>query len=158
MATEQPTLGEYLRDLRARKAWSMVVLSKESGINYQHLSRIENNSIVPMPETVVKLAESLGGDLGYMLELADCLPKQILERLSARPQTPALRRSAGGGRSASSPNARAETLAREMGVPESEVTDVANAVVRLMALDVRRRRAVVQLMKTFDGRGGGTSR
>ncbi len=156
MPKSQPTLGAYLRELRRRKTWSLLALSKDAGLNYQHLSRIENDSIVPAPETVVKLAESLGGDLNLMLELSECLPRQILDRLSARPTTPALQRSASGGKSApvSAPNSRAEALARSMGVPQSELADVAEAIVKLLSLDARRRQAVVQLMKTFDGGGG----
>jgi hypothetical protein len=153
------TLGGYLKELRDKKQWSLLMLAQKTGLNYPHLSRIESDSIVPTPKTVVTLSEALGGDLNLMLELAECLPKQILERLTARPTTPtpAMKRSAGeGGRStATSPNAKAEGLARSLGVPESEVAEVADAVVKLMQLDSRRRRAVTQLMRTFDGGGGG---
>ena len=158
MSTRDQTLGDYLRELRSKKSWSLLRLSEKSQLNYQHLSRIENDSVVPSPETIVRLAEVLGGDLSLMLELGDCLPKQILERLSARPNAPALKRAAGdsGTRADNStPNGRAEALARHLGVPDSEVAEVADAVVKLMRLDSRRRRAVVQLMKTFDGGGGG---
>jgi transcriptional regulator with XRE-family HTH domain len=152
----QQTLGDYMRELRKKKEWSLVALSEETGLNYPHLSRIENNSAVPTPQTVVTLADALGGDLNLMLELADCLPKQILERLSARPDGPVLGRSAGGsGKPSAAPDSRAAALAKSLGVPESEVEDVAEAVVRLLRLDSRRRRAVVNLMKTFDGGGGG---
>lgn len=157
MARLDRTLGSYLRELRARKTWSLITLSEQSGLSYPNLSRIENDSVVPTPETVVKLAEALGGDLPLMLELADCLPKQILERLANRPPTPVLKRTAGhsGRTSSGAPNQRAEALARSLGVPESEIEDVAEAVVRLLQLDARRRQAVVQLMKTFDGRAVG---
>ena len=132
------------------------MLAERTAMNYSHLSRIENDSAVPTPETVVKLAEALGGDLNLMLELADCLPKQILDRLTGRPEAPVMKRAAGGrGKSpASAPNVRAQALAESLGVPESEVTDVAEAIIQLLSLDSRRRRAVVQLMKTFDGGGG----
>ena len=160
MAKNEQTLGAYLRDLRRKKTWSLLALSKDAGLNYQHLSRIENDSIVPAPETVVKLAESLGGDLNLMLELSACLPRQILDRLTARPATPALRRSASSGKTApgSAPNTRAEALARSMGVPQSELADVAEAVVKLLSLDARRRQAVVQLMRMFDGGDSGGER
>jgi len=154
--TEQ-TLGDYLRELRKKKEWTLLALSEQTKLNYPHLSRIENDSAVPTPQTVVTLANALGGDLNLMLELADCLPKQILDRLTSRPETPVMKRSAGGASrpSTSAPNARAEALARSLGVPDSEVADVAEAVIHLLKLDSRRRRAVVQLMKTFDGGVGG---
>lgn len=157
MPKNQSTLGAYLRELRRKKTWSLLALSQHSGMNYQHLSRIENDSIVPAPDTVVKLAEALGGDLNLMLQLADCLPRQILERLSARPGSPVLRRAASGakGEGTSTPNASAKALARAMGVPQSELNDVADAIVRLLSLDARRRQAVVLLMQTFDGGGSG---
>ncbi len=160
MTKNQSTLGEYLRELRRKKTWSLLALSKDAGLNYQHLSRIENDSIVPAPGTVVKLAESLGGDLNLMLELADCLPRQILDRLSARPGSPVLRRGASGAKAegGSTPNASAKALAGAMGVPQSELADVAEAIVKLLSLDARRRQAVVQLMKTFDGGEGAGER
>ena len=96
MATQDQSLGDYLRELRAKKEWSLLRLSQETGLNYANLSRIENDSIVPTPQTVVTLAEALGADLNLMLELADCLPKQILDRLTARPGTPMMKRAAGG--------------------------------------------------------------
>src|SRR3990170_3391207 len=157
MTLHEQTLGGYLRELRGKKEWSLLALSEETGLNYANLSRIENDSIVPTPKTVVALAEALGGDLTLMLELAECLPKQILDRLTARPATPAMKRSAGAGGKTPvpAPNARAEALARSLGVADSEISDVADAIVRLLKLDARRRQAVVQLMKTFDGGGVG---
>jgi transcriptional regulator with XRE-family HTH domain len=151
------TLGEYLRELRGKKHWNLVALAERSGLNYQHLSRIENDSIVPAPDTVVRLADSLGGDLQLMLELADCLPKEILQRLAVRPTRGTMKRTAGADpiRPSRAPDARARSLAQQLGVPESEVDEVADAVVHLMTLDSRRRRAVVQLMRTFDGGVGG---
>lgn len=160
MPASEQTLGVHLRDLRRKKTWSMLDLSSHTGLNYQHLSRIENDSIVPTPETVVKLATALGGDLNFMLRLADCLPRQILDRLSASPNTPAMRRAAAGGarRPAVTRDARAKALAREMGVAPSELADVADAMVRFLNLEPRRRQLVVQLMKTFDEGGRASQR
>jgi transcriptional regulator with XRE-family HTH domain len=160
MTPPATTIGTYIRELRERKGWSLFELSKQSGLNYQHLSRIASDSVVPNPETVVKLAETLDGNLDTMLELADCLPRQILERLSARSGQPALRRQAGPSKREPvvSPNGQAEALARSLNVPDEEVDEVADAMVRFLTLDARRRQAVVQLMKTFDGGGGGGQR
>jgi len=49
-----------------------------------HLSRIENGNAAPGAGTVVKLAKALDADLRQLLELADCLPREILERYVGR--------------------------------------------------------------------------
>lgn len=84
------TLGEYLRHLRRRKGWNLQQLAHDSGLSVSHLSRLENDNGLPNAETVVKLSTSLDGDLEQMLQLADCLPAEILDRLL---------RSVGGGAS-----------------------------------------------------------
>ena len=72
-------------------------MAQATRLSVSHLSRLENDSGIPNPETVVKLAEALGGELGYMLELSNTLPRQILDRLSRRASgaTESLRRTAG---------------------------------------------------------------
>lgn len=157
MASPELTFGSYLRELRGKKTWSLLTLSEKSALNYQHLSRIENDAVVPNADTTVRLAEVLGGDLKLMLELADCLPAEILLRMTAQGAGRSLKRSAhSASKAATRPAAevRAQALARSLGVPESEVEDIANAMVRLTRLDARKRRAVVQLMKTLDGGRG----
>lgn len=81
------TLGEYIRHLRRRKGWNLQEMAKETGLSHSHLSRLENDNNLPNPETVVKLAGALGGDLDHMLALAKCLPQEILERLIHRADT-----------------------------------------------------------------------
>ena len=66
----EPTFGEYVRRLRRRKRWQLQELASETGLSATHLSRIENDSAVPNADTVVKLA--------------DCLPREILDRLGRR--------------------------------------------------------------------------
>jgi transcriptional regulator with XRE-family HTH domain len=93
------TLGEYMRRLRRAKRWGLQELSEASGLSVSHLSRIENDSALPNVETVVKLSNALGADLEVMLEQAQCLPQEIMDRLLQRAngdQT-AVRRSAGDG-------------------------------------------------------------
>lgn len=91
------TLGEYIRRLRRSKGWQLQRLATETGLSLTHLSRIENDNAVPNAESVVRLAGALDGDLTLMLEMADCLPREILERLIDRASdaSPALHRSAG---------------------------------------------------------------
>ena len=98
------TFGEYLRHLRRRKHWGLQELARETGLSLSHLSRLENDNGLPKPETVVKLSVALGGDLDQMLEMANCLPREIIDRLS--------RRAAGAG----------ESLRRTAGQPPGDST------------------------------------
>src|SRR5437763_16277111 len=92
------SFGEYIRRLRRQKRKMLQDLAREAGLSVSHLSRIENDSAMPNTDTVVKIHRALGGDLGEMLELADCLPREILDgyirRFSEDPS--ALQRSAPG--------------------------------------------------------------
>ena len=132
----------------------MSAVADKTGLSYHHLSRIENDSSVPGADSVALISDALGGDLKLMLEMADCLPKQILDRISSRDEdaTPRMARGAGAG---TPPAARstAETdvlkLVRRFRVAEPDQAALADAVVRLLRLDRRRQRAVVNLMKQF---------
>ena len=97
MVNSQLTFGEHLRRLRRRKRWGLQDLSRETGLSVSHLSRLENDNGLPKPDTVVKLASALQGELEPMLELARCLPKEILDRLIRRAseESPARLRTAG---------------------------------------------------------------
>jgi transcriptional regulator with XRE-family HTH domain len=83
------TFGEYVRRLRRQKGWQLQELSAATGLSVTHLSRFENDNAVPNPESVVKLSNALDGELEVMLQMADCLPREILDRL--------VRRAADGG-------------------------------------------------------------
>src|SRR4051794_7425757 len=91
------TFGEYVRRLRRRKRWQLQELSTATGLSVTHLSRFENDSAVPNPESVVKLSKALDGELELMLQMADCLPREILDRLVDRAAVggKVLKRSAG---------------------------------------------------------------
>jgi transcriptional regulator with XRE-family HTH domain len=78
------TFGEHVRRLRRRKRWQLQELAAVTGLSPTHLSRIENDNAVPNPDTVVKLSNALDGDLEQMLRMADCLPREILDRLVDR--------------------------------------------------------------------------
>ena len=92
------TLGEYLRRLRRDKRMPMQDVARRSGLSTTHLSRLENDNGLPTTDTVVKLHRVLGGDLTVMLELARCLPDEILDRYIRRADdaAPVLKRSAPG--------------------------------------------------------------
>ena len=78
------SLGQYVRSLRRQKRWSLQVLAESVGLSASRISRIETDSAIPTADTVVKLAKALDGDMNLMLEMADCLPQEILERLVRR--------------------------------------------------------------------------
>jgi len=162
MANDELSLGEYIRRLRKKKGWQLSTLAEKTGLSYHHLSRIENDSSVPGADSVALIADALGGDLKLMLEMADCLPKQILDRISSREEaaTPKMARTAGPGAPAGA-RAQAEAdvlrLVQRFGVAQADQASVADALVRLLRLDCRRQRAVVNLMKQFgteEGDGG----
>ena len=92
------TLGEYVRHLRRRKAWGLQELADTTGLSVSHLSRIENDAAIPNPETVVKLSKALEGRLESMLEMAKCLPEEILDRLLDRATGNPVARATGGVR------------------------------------------------------------
>ncbi len=94
---ERLTLGEYVRRLRRAKGWQLHQLAATTRMSLSHLSRIENDNAVPNAETIVKLSKALDGDLERLLEMAACLPREILQRLIERAGevSPALHRSAG---------------------------------------------------------------
>ena len=78
------TFGEYVRRLRRQKGWGLEELAAATGLSVSHLSRFENDKALPNTESVVKLANALDGELERMLQLADCLPGEILDRLIRR--------------------------------------------------------------------------
>ena len=92
------TFGETIRRLRRQKKWSLGTLTEQTGLSYSYLSRVENDSASPQPDAVARLAEALDGDVRELLELADCLPGVILDRIARRwdgASPGALNRSAG---------------------------------------------------------------
>lgn len=146
---EELTLGEYIRRRRKAKKWNLQKVSHVTGLSYTHISRVENDSAVPKADTVTKLAEALDGDLVRMLELANCLPQQILDRIREREEqegAPALRRAADrfAGSSATRSGLQGEALAlvRAAGLPEEEVSDLASVMVQFLQLEAEQRSIV----------------
>lgn len=92
------SFGEYLRRLRREKKLPLQDVARGAALSTTHLSRLENDNGLPTTDTVVKLHRVLGGDLPTMLELARCLPEEIIERYIRRAddQAPVLKRSALG--------------------------------------------------------------
>lgn len=160
------SLGEYLRRLRRRQRWGLQELAAASGLSQTHLSRIENDSVVPNADSVVRLANALGGDLEMMLEMADCLPREILERLVRRAERApgALRRSAGVADSDPTfpsaliedmdPSLRA-ALARRFGLSDRDAEGLFSVLERMGEMEPRERQAVIAFLAASAAGGGG---
>jgi len=154
------TLGKYIRELRLAKGLSLIDLSARTKNGYSHLSRIENESTIPSPETIVKLTNELGGDLTIMLQKADNLPRVILDRLVERDKVvrvQALNRSLRTPQEMGDTDAEAigESVDRA-GLNEQEVAALRQAVDELIALRPHARRAIMQLISVLhDDEGDG---
>jgi transcriptional regulator with XRE-family HTH domain len=123
-----------------------------------HLSRIENDSALPNADTVVKLANALDGELELMLEQAQCLPQEILDRLlrrAAEDQT-AVRRAAGDQHDPDfaralvaeiDPQLR-EALERQFSLSEGDIDGLFALLQRLAAMPPARRATVLEFLGT----------
>ena len=152
--SDEMTFGLYIRQRRTGKRWNLTRLAEETELSYSHLSRLENDSALPKPDTVVTLADALDGDLKEMLELADCLPKSILEQMAGvKDGNAALKRSAdrrGSTTVGKRQLSQAESLARALGLSGRDAKNSASAIVQFLALDGRRRHALTSLIESMD--------
>ena len=155
MAEEEIRFGEYMRRLRREAKRSLYEVSQQTGISYSHLSRIENDSTVPRPETIVRIAEALNGDLKLMLEKADCLPRVILDRIVAREEAgePAsLRRTAGSEETeviGEYADADLIRLAMRHGIDAPEAESLAATIIELLNLPPTTRTAITALIQSL---------
>jgi transcriptional regulator with XRE-family HTH domain len=157
----QLTFGEYMRRLRRARKWSLHTLADESGISYTHLSRLENDSTLPSPDSVVRLAEALDGDLKAMLEMADCLPRVILDRISAQDSpVSSLKRTAGlPGQAPDEPvPAQNEKLVAELqrvyNLIEEDARAIAQGIGGLANLEKSQRSAVLNMISSLSAQEG----
>jgi transcriptional regulator with XRE-family HTH domain len=151
------TFGEYVRRLRRRKRWQLQELSAATGLSVTHLSRFENDNAVPNPDSVVKLSKALDGELELMLQLADCLPREILDRLVDRAAIggTALKRSAGNQPADFSfpqaliedidPSVR-ETLATHFGLSETDIDGLFGILQRVAQMEPAQRSTVLDFL------------
>ena len=83
------TFGQRLRDLRKGKGLSQRALGDMVGINFTHLSKIENEKLdfaqFPSEDLIRKLAAALEADVDELLLLAKKIPEQIKKRVIERP-------------------------------------------------------------------------
>jgi transcriptional regulator with XRE-family HTH domain len=146
------SLGKYIRERRERKRLSLLELSNRTGLGYSHLSRIENESTIPSPETIVRIADEIEGDLTVMLQKANNLPRVILDRLLERDKAVRLQRlhrEAGGPRTDAENDLDAAFEAVE-GLPAGEESrELRQALSGLLALKPHARRGVLQLIEVL---------
>jgi transcriptional regulator with XRE-family HTH domain len=150
MNEDRTSLGHYLRELRALQRMSLYELSGATGIAYTHLSRIENDATVPSPETIVKLATALHGDLTLMLEKANNLPRIILDRLIERDRVVSAQtlRRAIPARASQAPEHDEEDRQpiEDDRLTEQETAELREAMESLLALRPHARRAIIGLI------------
>jgi transcriptional regulator with XRE-family HTH domain len=155
------SLGKYIRRLRESQGLSLLALSTKCGVAYAHLSRIENESTVPSPETIVRICRQLDGDLTLMLKKADNLPRVILDRLIERDQAvkaQTLRRALpGGDQESAGPGSAPLPPAATAELTEGEVAQLSEAMQRLVTLRPHARRAVIELISVLQDEGDGDS-
>lgn len=152
------SFGEYLRRLRRDKHVPLQDVARRAGLSTTHLSRLENDNGLPTTDTVVKINNVLGGDLPVMLELAKCLPDEILDRYirHADDEAPVLKRSALG--QAGDPifveafvedmePAIRRVIAQAFGLSESDAEGVMAALHKLGKMSEEERGQVIGVLK-----------
>ena len=157
----QLTFGEYMRRLRRARKWSLTQLAENCDISYPHLSRLENDSVVPSVESVVRLSEALEGDVKIMLELSNCLPRVILDRIRSQEESTAdsLMRTAGlGGPSEELirglDHALSAPLKDAYDLEDSDAGALALAIEGLVNLERTQRASIFSLISSLSAQGG----
>jgi len=78
---KQKKLGSRLRRLREQQGIGIKTASKELGVSYAYLSRVENDQRTPSSELVEKLSSLYGVDAEDILARLHRLPSDIREIL-----------------------------------------------------------------------------
>jgi len=63
-----PALGDRLRDLRARKGWTLDQLAREAEVSKGFLSAVENNRNHPSGRVLLRVAQALGASVDYLIQ------------------------------------------------------------------------------------------
>lgn len=66
--------GKWLRETRLHSSLSMAEVERRTGINYTHISRMENGRSRPSRDTVLRLADALNADIDAALIAAYFIP------------------------------------------------------------------------------------
>jgi transcriptional regulator with XRE-family HTH domain len=154
---EMLSFGEYVRRRRREKRVNLMALAQATGVSYSHLSRIESDSTLPNAATVAKLAEALDGDLKLMLQLANCLPRTILDRIEAMPLGGnALRRAAYQSEEEVPPIPPTPVAQYGLahGLNHEEAAELHEAIRILCELQPEKRRSLIGFIKSLSPDGG----
>lgn len=157
---ETITFGEYVRRLRRHKGWGLNELAAASGLSVSYLSRVENEAAIPKLDSVVRLRKALDGDMDRMLELAKCLPEEILERVLRRAvgDTQAKRRGAGAktddqdyGRALveNLDGSLREALAAAFGLSQTDVEGLVDVLGRIAKMPPLQRQEFIKAIATL---------
>ncbi|MCI0639576.1 MAG: helix-turn-helix domain-containing protein [Gemmataceae bacterium] len=73
------TFGDYLRQFRKEKGFTLRALADAVGVDFSYLSKIENGKpgYLPGADLIRSLADALGTDPLELLQLADKVPPEI---------------------------------------------------------------------------------
>jgi transcriptional regulator with XRE-family HTH domain len=92
------TFGQWLRDKRVEKKFSLRKFAELVGVSPTYLSQVEQGNIAPpTAERVKKMAQLLGENPDEMIGLADRVPDDLPDIIKRQPgQIPELLREASG--------------------------------------------------------------
>ena len=149
-----------MRALRRAAGRSLTWVADRTQLSYSYLSRLENDSAVPGPDAVARVADALDGDLKELLELAHCLPRTILDRLMARTEdtTPVMRRAAFDVEEDAERLAMARLTVLELlqgsGLDDQAAGAIAEAARRIAHMAPQERDAILAMVQTLFRSGG----
>ncbi len=84
--TKRNAFGERLRELRQQKQISQHVLSRQVGVNWTYISKIESASLAPpSAETIRRIAQALDADENELLALAGKIPDGLRQAMKENP-------------------------------------------------------------------------
>jgi len=80
------TFGERLRTLRTEKGISQHALSRQVGVNWTYISKIEHEALAPpSAETIRRIARELGADESELMALAGKIPDGLRQAVKENP-------------------------------------------------------------------------
>jgi transcriptional regulator with XRE-family HTH domain len=80
----ESALGDRVKDLRAKKGWTLDQLSAACGVSRSMLSQIERNGVNPTVAVALRIAQAFGIALGSLVEAAPVAPKIEVVRAGDR--------------------------------------------------------------------------
>lgn len=142
-----------MRALRRKAGRSLSWVAEKTGLSYSYLSRLENNSATPGPETVTSIATALDGDLKELLELARCLPEAITDRIVTADHEAQVLRRAGfeveEGPPTDRSGLRVIDFVAQANLERGDAPEIADALRMLCHLTEDERRAAISVIRTF---------